>query len=77
MINKYIDFWQTQTSQPLYVLRIEDVITNTVETVRELFSFLLNTDSLKETVVESKILTFNKFNKNFTNFVSNYQFQIP
>lgn len=77
MVNKYIDFWQVKNGQPMYVLRIEDVVTNTVDTLRELFSFLLNTDQLKETVVESKILTFNKFNKNFTNFVQNYQFRIP
>ena len=51
---------------------MEDIITQPVETLRELFSFLLNTDQLQETVLESKILTFHKFNKAFGNFLEQY-----
>lgn len=49
---------------PFHIVRIEDLTYDFIATVKKLFEFLFNTESIKETVIESKILTFFKFNKN-------------
>lgn len=43
---------------------MEDIVTDFVATMKKLFEFLFSTENIKETVIESKILTFFKFNKN-------------
>lgn len=40
---------------PTYVLRYEDLCTKPVETLRELFEFLLEVPSLRGTVCEARI----------------------
>ena len=42
-------------SIPTYVLRYEDLCTKPVDTLRELFEFLLEVPCLKDTVCEARI----------------------
>ena len=62
-LKEFQKFW-INISIPFHILRIEDLSTDFIGTVKKLFEFMFNIDSIKETVIESKVLTFLKFNKN-------------
>lgn len=61
-IKEFHKYW-INTSIPFYIVRIEDAITDFIGTMKKLFEFLFNVENIKETVIESKLLTFFKFNK--------------
>ena len=56
-------FW-TNISVPIHIIRLEDLLNDFIGVIKKLFEFIFNIDNIKETVIESKILTFFKFNKN-------------
>jgi len=62
-LKEFHKFW-INISIPFHIIRIEDLTTDFIGTVKKLFEFLFNIENIKETVIESKILTFFKFNKN-------------
>ena len=68
-IKNFINYWLNNKEIPALIIRIEDIYANCISTFKDIFSFLLNCENIKETVVESKILTFAKFNKNLKKFI--------
>lgn len=62
-VKDFHKFW-INISIPFHIIRYEDIMTDFVNTAKKLFEFLFNTENIKETVIESKVLTFFKFNKN-------------
>lgn len=68
IIHEYFNFW-LGVPIPIFVLRIEDLIFNPEDTLRNLLSFLLGIENIKGSVIENRMITFLKYNKAYTNFL--------
>jgi len=73
-LKEFNKFW-INVSIPFHIIRIEDLNTDFIATVKKLFEFLFNIENIKETVIESKILTFFKFNKKLETLKENLETQ--
>lgn len=70
----FFKFW-LNCQVPVHIMRYEDLILDFVGTMKQTCEFLFCADSLKETILESKILTFFKFNKNLNVFVDEFEME--
>ena len=68
LIKEYFDYWK-DVPLPLYILRIEDLLFDPEKSLLKLLAFLFNTENLKGSVIENKILMFLKYNKYYTSML--------
>lgn len=68
VLKEYFNYW-LNVPIPLFVLRMEDLIFNPEDTLRDLLSFLLGIDNIKGSVIENRMITFLKYNKAYTSYL--------
>jgi len=70
-IHDFYSFW-LDCPIPVFILRFEDLIFDPENCLKSLFQFLFEIENLKGTQIENRILTFLKYNKNYTSFLEEF-----
>ena len=74
LIKDFLIYWMDVTI-PVHFIRYEDLIMDFVNTMKGVCQFLFNVENIKETIIESKIFTFFKFNKYFNSFIEELELE--